>query len=105
MNGSALKRSRNEVLLVPPSPSAAVRVMVVAPSWLVTGVTVMVRFVPLPVRTMLVNGTSAGLLELAQSARLAAGDSGSCSVKAMGPTTVFGTFVWPGITEKNGGSL
>src|ERR1041385_2181653 len=66
---------------------------------------VIVRLVSLPPRTRLVAGTSVGLLEAAQSVKLAAGVSGSANVKPIGPATVFPAFVRSEMTESIGASL
>src|SRR6266850_3343535 len=69
-------------------PSLTLTVMVVAPFWLVAGVTVTVRLVPEPPKTMLFVGTSVGLEEPLLKIKLAAAVSASPIVKLRGPVEV-----------------
>src|SRR3954453_6463909 len=55
---------RNEVLALV-TPSLTVKTIVFVPVWLLPGVMVTLRFVPVPLTTMLVSGTSTVLDELA----------------------------------------
>ena len=56
---------RTKVSLVLSDPSLTVTVMVAVPLWLLAGVTVTVRFAPLPPKTMFEVGTKVVLLLLA----------------------------------------
>ena len=64
--------SRNVSLAEPLSPSVTVTVIVAVPDWFATGVTVTVRFAPLPPNTMFAFGTSAVFDELPVTTRFAA---------------------------------
>src|SRR5206468_3316162 len=64
-----------------PLPSVTVSVMAVVPDRLAAGVRVTVRLPPLPPRTTPASGRSAWLEELRVTVRLAAGVSGSLTVK------------------------
>ena len=87
------------------SPSLTLTVMVAVPIWLVTGVTRTVRLEPLPPNVMLAAGASAGLEELALSARLAAGLSMSPTVNAKSAVDWFFRIVAPSSAEMTGASL
>src|SRR5262245_61646200 len=63
-------------------PSLTVNVMVAVPDWLAAGVTVTVRFAPLPPNTMLAFGTSVVFAELPETVRLAAAGSASAIADA-----------------------
>src|ERR1041385_3518772 len=105
MTGRPLIVRTNEVLLVPPSPSAAVIVMVTTPHWSDGGMTVTVRLVPVPPRKIRFAGTSTGSLEAAESSKLAAGVSASSTVKLIGPSASSWKMDWPGMCERMGPSL
>src|SRR5439155_712890 len=62
----------NELLADAPSGSATVMVIVVVPDWLVAGITVTVRFDPLPPKTMFASGTRPGMDEWPPTVKLAA---------------------------------
>src|SRR5439155_1510426 len=51
-------------------PSLTVSVIVAVPTWPLAGVTVTVRFPPLPPNTMFALGTSVGLEELADTVKI-----------------------------------
>ena len=82
------------VLLVPPVPSVTVSVIVVVPDCLASGVTVRARLVPVPPRRMFALGTSPGFEEKAVTARFAAGDSTSRTVKGSTPVAPPSSMVW-----------
>ena len=63
--------------------------IVAVPVWLLAGVTVTVRFAPLPPNVMFAFGTSVVLLELPLSVRLLAAVSASPIVKAIAGVAVF----------------
>src|ERR1017187_8152214 len=86
-------------------PSLTVTVMGTTPVWPAAGLTVTVRLLPLPPKTMLPSGTSAGLAEAAVNARLAAGVSRSPTVKAMGGTAVLRSVLVEEIEEILGAVL
>ena len=77
--------SRNVSLAVPLSASVTVTVIVAVPNWLASGVTVTVRFAPLPPNTMFALGTRAGFDELPVTVRSAAAVSTSPTVNANAP--------------------
>ena len=64
--------------------SMTVTVMVVLPAWPGSGVTVRLRLVPLPLKTILVLGTSAGLEDWAVTSKLLTGVSASPTVNGIG---------------------
>ena len=64
-------------------PSLTVTVIVVVPIWPLAGVTVTVRFPPLPPKTMLAFGTKVVLLELLFRVRLLSGVSASATVNGI----------------------
>ena len=70
-------------------PSLTLIVIVAVPVWLVAGLTVTVRFAPLPPNTMLFVGTSARFDEFALNVRLPTGVFTSPIVKLNGPVEVF----------------
>src|ERR1039457_5491381 len=86
-------------------PSLTVTVMGTTPVWPAAGVTVTVRLLPLPPKTMLALGTSAVLAEVADNARLAAGVSRSPTMKAMGGAAVFRSVLVQEIVEIQGAVL
>src|SRR5206468_9096400 len=65
------------VLVEPPEPSVTVSVMAAVPDLSPKGVTTSARLVPLPPRTMLLSGTSAGLEDAAVTVSRSAGVSTS----------------------------
>src|SRR5436189_2191500 len=73
-----------KVSLAVKAPSLTVTVMVEVPVWPAAGVTVTVRLLPLPPKTMLPLGTRPVLEEAPLRVRLATGVSGSLTVKVMG---------------------
>src|SRR6185503_18179903 len=83
--GGAVTVSRKLVALVAP-PSLTVRVMVTVPLCPAAGVTVTVRALPAPPKTMLPTGTSVGFVVLPLRVRLPAGVSTSLTVRDNGPT-------------------
>src|ERR1051325_279108 len=66
------------------TPSLTVTVIKVTPNWPDAGVTVTVRFEPLPPNTMLAAGTRLELVDAPATAKLAAAVSTSPMVKASG---------------------
>ena len=73
---------RNSPLAVAPSGSATVTVIMAVPERFAAGVTVTVRFGPLPPNTMFPSGTSAALEEWPVKVRLPAAVSTSAIEKA-----------------------
>src|SRR5436190_1435703 len=69
-----------KVLLAVKAPSLTVTVMVAVPLWFAAGVTVTVRFAPLPPKAMFALGTSAVSDEPPLTVRLATGVSTSTMV-------------------------
>src|ERR1035438_6311832 len=86
-------------------PSLTVTVMGTTPVWPAAGVTVTVRLLPLPPKTMLALGISVVLAEAADNARLAAGVSRSPTVKVMGGAAVFRSVLVQEIAEMQGAVL
>ncbi len=78
----------NDSVEKPPFPSATCKVMVAVPDPLAAGVTVTVRFAPLPPSTMFALGTSDVLLEVAVTVKLPAAVSTSPTVKARAEVAV-----------------
>ena len=70
-------------------PSLTKTVMVAVPDWSVSGVTVTVRFDPLPPNTILFVGTKVGLEDALLNVRLPTGVSTSLRVKASAAVDVF----------------
>ena len=77
--------SRNVSTADPLSASVTVTVIVAVPNWFASGVTVTVRFAPLPPNTMFALGTNAVFDELPVTARAAAAVSTSPTVNANAP--------------------
>ena len=69
-------------------PSLTVTVIIAVPLWLAAGVTVTVRFEPVPPNTMFAAGTNVGLDEPPLRVRLVAGVSLSAIVNGIGPVAV-----------------
>src|SRR5437867_6410239 len=86
-------------------PSLTVSVIVAVPTWPLAGVTVTVRFPPLPPNTMFALGTSVGLEELADTVRLVSGVRASLTVKASGPVEPPALMVRLAMLERVGGVL
>src|SRR5213594_3387623 len=84
-------------------PSLTVRVMVVVPVWLVSGVMVTVLLAPEPPKTILAFGTSVWLEENPANTRSPGAVSASLIVKGMGPVEFPSVIVWFGILEMKGG--
>ena len=79
-----------KVSVVNRAPSKTSSVIVAVPLWAAAGVTVTVRAVPLPPKTMFASGTSAVFDERPSMMRLAAGDSPpSSTVTASAPVLPF----------------
>ena len=76
-----------KLVLLLSCPSLTVTVIVAEPFWLVAGVTVTVRFAPLPPNTTFALGTSVVLEELPLTVKLPAAVSASPTVKLIGPAT------------------
>src|ERR1043166_2692943 len=102
---TGLTVSRKLVELVPPLASVTVKVIVVAPNWFCAGVSVTVRLLPLPPRTIFELGTRAGFEELPVTTRLPAGVSISPTVKAIAPLGVSSLMATLAIAEMVGRSL
>src|SRR6266496_3070305 len=94
-----------KLVLVVICPSLTPAVIVALPVWLVAGVTVTIRFAPLPPNTMLFAGTSVGFEDPALKVRLVKGVSTSPIVKLNGPVEVFTLIVWLAIPVIVGGSF
>src|SRR4051794_45769 len=92
-------------LVVLLTPSLTVTEIVLAPNWLVAGVMIKPRLVPLPPNTRFPLGTNIGLDELPVTTRLPAGVSTSPIVKAITGVTVSSGMVWPAIVEMVGASF
>ena len=75
------------------NPSLTVTVIVAVPVWPATGVTVTVRALPEPPKTMLATGTSVGFVVPPVSVRFPAGVSTSPTVTGIGPTATPGLVV------------
>src|SRR5436190_14965424 len=86
-------------------PSVTLTVVVAGPFWFGAGVTVTVRFEPLPANTILPLGTSTGLEEAALNCRLGAAISASPIRKGIGPTGLPKAVAWSGMSEITGGVL
>ena len=84
---SPLTVTVNELLLLS-WPSLTHTVINPLPVWPVAGVTVTVRFDPLPPKTMFVSGTRVGLDELPLTLKLLAAASRSPTVKLIGPAAL-----------------
>src|SRR4051812_26467340 len=85
--------NKNGELAVEP-PSFTDTVIVAVPVWPVAGVTVTVRLLPLPLKTILALGTRAVLDELPARVRLAIGVSASLIVNGMAAVGVLTVVVW-----------
>src|SRR5438552_764626 len=96
---------RTKLLLRTFTPSLTLTVINVVPTWLVAGVTVTARLVPLPPKTMLALGTNVRLVDVALRVRLPAAVSTSPIMNAMGPVEVSSLTVWLPMAEMVGGSL
>ena len=86
-------------------PSLTEIVICALPAFPVAGVTVTVRFWPLPPNTILPVGTKVVFPDTAESARLDAAVSGSLIVKEMGPAAWFSSTVWSAMEEIVGGEF
>src|SRR6266487_2433893 len=95
--------SRKLALAAPPSPSVTVRVIVVEPNWLLTGVMAMVRLDPLPLMAMFSWGTSAGLEELQVTTRFVEAVWASLTVNATPARGVSSSVLWGAMLEMVGG--
>src|SRR5260221_5125182 len=81
------------------------RVMVAVPNWFAAGVTVTVRLLPLPPKTMLAGGTRVGLEELELKVSSVAGVVSSPTVNGMAAVEVSSLTVWAAIPLMVGGTL
>ena len=79
--------------------------MAVKPNWLLAGVSVTVRLLPLPPNTIFAAGTSAGFEELPARVKLAAGVSASLAVNAIPPLELSSLIAWSAIPEIFGAGL
>src|SRR2546425_500611 len=79
-------------------PSLTLTVIVVTPFWLAAGLTVTVRFDPLPPKTMLLVGTSVGLDDPLLNVRLPIGVSASPTVNGIAPVAVSTVVNWSAIS-------
>ena len=86
-------------------PSETLTVIVVLPDSSPAGVTVTVRFVSVPPKTMFAVGTSVVSEELPDTVKLAAAVSTSPMVNAMAAVGVSSPVLWSAISEIVGGSL
>src|SRR5690349_19658662 len=84
----ALTVSTNESLALF-VPSLTLTVIVAMPVWLLAGVTVTVRLLPLPPKTTLFVGTSMGFEDVLPKVRLPAGVCASLTVNAIAAVGVF----------------
>ena len=91
--------------LIPPSASVTVTVILAVPFWLAAGVTVKVRSLPAPPKTILLLGTKVGLSDVTATCKSATGVSTSPMVKGMAAVTVFWAVVWLVISVIVGRSL
>src|SRR2546423_9369813 len=80
------------------APSLTITVTVALPVWLAAGVTVTVRLLPLPPKTMFALGTNVGFEELPLMVKLFAGVSASPIVKGIATVAVFTVVDWLGIS-------
>src|SRR5439155_26138249 len=94
---------RVKLVLALREPSLTVSVIVAVPTWPLAGVTVTVRFPPLPPNTMFALGTSVGLEELAETVRLPAGVWASLTVKASGPVELPAMSEYCPVLRESGG--
>src|ERR1043166_1973788 len=101
--GGAFPTTSRKVSLALLVPSFTVTVMIAFPVWLVAGVTLTVRLLPEPPKTMLAFGTSVGLEEGPLTAKLPGAVSASFTVKARGPVSPFSGTNWSGMLEMVGG--
>ena len=85
------------------APSETLTVMVAVPVRPAAGVTVTVRFAPLPPKAMPLRGTRVVLLELPVRASAPAAVSTSPTVNARGPRTPLMATVWLGMSLMVGG--
>src|ERR1019366_3493146 len=97
-------RGKLSVAVSPPT-SVNVTEMAALPGWLGAGVSVTVRFEPLPPKTMFWTGTKPGFEEVAVTARLSGGDSESPTVKGNGPAVVSWKMVTLVMAETTGAVL
>src|SRR5262249_47213323 len=94
-----------KIEVVASRPSLTVTLMMLVPNWPAAGVTVTVRFAPLPPNAMPAFGTSVVFDELPLTVRLAAGVSASPTVNAIAPVAVPPIVDWLAIAEIVGGVL
>src|SRR6267378_27426 len=88
---------RIKLLLVVDDPSLTVSVIVAVPNWLAAGVSVTVRFAPVPPKTMFAFGTSVRSDEPPPTVRFVAGVSASPTVKPMVLEGVSSLVTWTGM--------
>src|SRR5882672_6172580 len=94
---------RTNVSLTSFGPSFTVTVMVLVPFMFGAGVTVTVRFAPLPPNTMLFNGTSAGFDEPALNCKFAAATCASPMVNGIAAVGTLSVVDWLAMFEIVGG--
>src|SRR5882762_5098236 len=95
MGRVAVVETKEAVLLV--TPSLTEIVIVLAPNWLVAGVMITPRLVPLPPRRILALGTKVGLEEVAVTTRLLMTESESPMTNGITGEVVSSRIVWPAI--------
>src|SRR6266481_3940611 len=93
------------VLVKPKLVSLTEIVMLAVPNWFAAGVTVTVRLLPLPPKTMLAGGTRVGLEELELKVSSVAGVVSSPTVNGMAAVEVSSLTVWAAIPLMVGGTL
>ena len=86
-------------------PSLTVRVMVTVPLWLLSGVTVTVRFSPVPPRVIFASGTTVVSEEVAVTVKLDAAVLSSDMVKARTPVSKSSLMLWVETVEMLGAVL
>src|SRR5262245_33745428 len=83
-------------------PSVTITAIVAVPNRPGTGVSVTVRFDPLPPNEIAESGTRAGFEDVALSCKLPGRTSSSWTVKGMGPVVCSWRIVWLGMCERKG---
>src|ERR1043166_2868701 len=96
---------RRKFVLLVAAPSLTVMVIRETPLWLVAGVMMRARLVPLPPKTMFAVGTRVRLEEVPLTVRLAAAVSTSPIMKGITPVEVSSLMVWFGMAEMTGASF
>ena len=102
---TAITVNTKELFTANPSASRSVTVIIAEPNWLVAGVTVTVRFVPLPPKRMFAFGTSSRFDDSPVTTRLAAGVSTSPTVNGIAPVGVSSLVTKSAMAEISGASF